>query len=176
MRVAYFLKNYYTSFCEEFAEYFYNRPETKGSYYIYLSRSLLYKFVVREKKGEKENCWWKYHRTKTSPRWNKNVHVWETAGTWYRLLESPVPLALSFGWQTVNTSGRNFRATIVANGGKATGDQRALQAHRFWYICYDDRAKWRPACKNQIASPLIEVNYLHGNGDNLLLQDNASVY
>lgn len=63
------------------------------------------------------------------------------AGTWYRLLESPVPLALSFGWQTVNTSGRNFRATIVADGGKATGDQRALQAHRFWYIRYDDRAK-----------------------------------
>lgn len=120
------------------------QPETKGSYYIYLSRSLLYKFVVREKEKkekEKENRWWKYHRTKTSPRRNKNVHVWGTAGTWYRLLESPVPLALSFGWQTVNTSGRNFRATIVANGGKATGDQRALQAHRFWYIRYDDRAK-----------------------------------
>jgi len=79
-------------------------------------------------------------------------------------------LALSFGWQTVNTSGRNFRPLLLRTAVRPPGTKE-LYKHRFWYICYYDCAKWRPACKNQIASPLIEVNYLHGNGDNLLLQD-----
>lgn len=84
-------------------------------------------------------------------------------------------LALSFGWQTLNTSGRNFRPLLSRTAVRPLGTKE-LYKHRFWYIRYYDRAKWRPACKNQIASPLIEVNYLHGNGDNLLLHRIMQVF
>jgi len=84
-------------------------------------------------------------------------------------------LALSFSWQTLNTSGRNFRPLLSRTAVRPPGTKE-LYKHRFWYMLLRPR---------QMKTRLQEPDSLAFDRSELFtwkwrqspaVQDNASVY